>query len=233
MRITLRTLAASAAFAVMATSATAATVNSGWDQDAFVFEAGSPAYRVKGRAPAGIGDTFYIGVSDLGVADNREDAGYTYQATQAFSFSYALDGTISGSIGGTSLTYADGPVGGAFDALLLSLRGPNTAGTYFTLSDVTVNGVDIGDFSGATTAPNETRYWTVSDFTGAGGALNVAGTLSVFGDGDGFTIAGNEALRFEMKLGNSVTAPIPLPAAGWLLVTAIGGLALARRRKTA
>ena len=44
---------------------------------------------------------------------------------------------------------------------------------------------------------------------------------------------GNRGLSHISFYDTGTTAPIPLPAAGWLMVAGLGGLAALRRRKTA
>lgn len=48
---------------------------------------------------------------------------------------------------------------------------------------------------------------------------------------DNLSVAG--AVNYAFSVSNVPPSPVPLPAAGWLLVAAIGGIAATRRRKSA
>lgn len=91
---------------------------------------------------------------------------------------------------------------------------------------MTVNGHSVpGTYGGDDTFSDFgiTGFGTVSDFTVAG---------SIFRDG---TTPGtqNARPRLDLRMGTAEMAPIPLPAAGWMLLAGIGGLAAARRARKA
>jgi hypothetical protein len=71
---------------------------------------------------------------------------------------------------------------------------------------------------------------------GTGDGKNVAlptATFTAIGDGLGFDAVRFVSARKSFEFGNVSVAAIPVPAAGLLLLTAVGGIAALRRRKAA
>ena len=122
----------------------------------------------------------------------------------------------------TTMTTYD-PAGGIFNLNSLSfvLVG-NTAelsvfNTSITATGVLIISFDVGDAFGAATINNNTAY--TYDFNGS-----ADGVTSILFDNTG---------RGNVRIGSidADLAAIPVPAAGFLLVGALGGLAALRRRR--
>lgn len=149
--------------------------------------------------------------------------------TGAFTFAYsALTGVASMSLNGVSIsvdysTSALKPTG--FNDLLFKLRTPNTSAT-LELSGLTLNGSAITPGAISNSVGGET-FWFVRDAI-VGDSFELSGVFT----GTGLTTS-NEANRFEIQAGN--LNAIPLPAAAWMLLGAIGGLGAMgwRKRRTA
>lgn len=186
--------------------------------------------------------TAFAGVSpdalDLNVLD--ENGGVT--GDFLFAPINTTTGSGSGNCGGTCLqfnpnqttTMTTNPAGGTFNLTSLSfiLDGQNAELGVFNLSfgapGTVIISVAVADtIDGTTIAHNN---WYDLNFEGA-----ADGVTSILFDnlGQGNLRIGNIVASVETT---ETIAPIPLPAAGWLLVTALGGLGAAglrRRRKDA
>lgn len=187
------------------------------------FESGDPTVRFRSLNTGG---ELFVGQSDLGVGGNRVEASFTYLASAAFTLNYTqATGTIAASYNGGSAISRVVTPGEAFNALRILMVGPGPDGNYFSLSDLTVNSVAVsGDVVGSTTAPRTFEDFYLSGF--GFGDIALTGTISYFGQiGD----TQSEGARVEFALGN--VAPVPLPAAGWLLLAGLGGLGIAARRR--
>jgi hypothetical protein len=66
--------------------------------------------------------------------------------------------------------------------------------------------------------------WSSASFTLGPGSYEITGTVAQIATG--FS-SGGGALRLD----TTVPSPVPIPAAGWMLVTALGGIAALRRRR--
>lgn len=181
------------------------------------------------------GNEIYVGSGDLGVGANRSEAGFVYAATQTFTVAYnAATGVVTATLGSTTASWTTA-AGQMFNALRVAITGPNTGGgaqngTTLSMTGVSVNGSPVGDIVGATTAPRLTTDWLVSGFAQLAGNVTMTGTLNYFGP-IGTNIS-SEAARIDVTFGTVPTpAPIPLPAAGWLLLAGLGALGAAARRK--
>lgn len=217
-------LAASCLSAPMASAATVYT-----DAASIAnFTAGGPAGRARSQ---NTGNELYVGSGDLGVGGNRAEAAVTYAASQAFSLSYNKDtGVVAGSIGSANQVFS-AAAGLGFNALSVNITGPNTGtGSYFSLTGVTVNGEAAGDFTGAMPPDARTTVTSIiSGFALSGSTITLLGTLNYFGP-LGTNISAEQA-AVNVKFGEF--APIPLPAAAWLLLAGIGGLGMVSRRRRA
>ena len=65
--------------------------------------------------------------------------------------------------------------------------------------------------------------WKSGQYAGVAKVTNV-------GEGNMFMYVGTPALSHFSKI-DTTTTPVPLPAAGWMLIAGVGGLAAMRRRK--
>jgi hypothetical protein len=155
------------------------------------------------------------------------------------------DGSVASlSVGGQTSTVDVNP-NGPWNALSFFLRADSTRfdTSSITVSLATVNGQNIS-FMG-TEAP---LTFAVTDSQGGPSTVGLGITLDGFSTIQsvggtfafnfvpkaGATGSPNSALQFSTKAYNVTEpgpAPIPLPAAGWLLLTALGGLAFAGWRR--
>jgi hypothetical protein len=184
------------------------------------------------------GEEIYVGTGGLGTGANRSAAQYNWALSQPFTVIYnAVTGAISASLGSgaTQATATRATAAGQdFNALRIAVTGPNDnggpqGGTYMTMTGVSVNGEAAGNILGAVSGARVTLGWLLSDFAALPGGVTLTGTLNYFGP-IGRNISA-ESARIDVTFGNVPTpAPIPLPAAGWLLLAGLGALgAMARR----
>ncbi len=89
-----------------------------------------------------------------------------------------------------------------------------------TIWEIVVNGAAVLSFDDP---------FTEASLSGTGDIMLTLGFS--LGDGDHFTVRGTEGANSYIS-GLGVT-PVPLPAAGWLLLGGLGGLAAMKRRKKA
>jgi hypothetical protein len=152
--------------------------------------------RIKGQA----GPDIYLGVTDLGVGENRvsADAGNplpdgTYPIVFAYS---AVENVLSQTGPGAIHLEWDfdlqaKPASMDWDALVLHVRDSNDNGA-IALHNVELNGVPLGDFGQLDVAGTAgAQYWTVS-----GPDFNQDFALSA--DVATINLTGNEALRVEL-----------------------------------
>jgi hypothetical protein len=99
-----------------------------------------------------------------------------------------------------------------------------------TMTGVSVNGTAVGDILGAVSGARVTVNWLVSGFASLAGSVTLTGTLNYFGP-LGTNISAEQA-RIDVTFG-TVPQPIPLPAAGWLLLAGLGARGAVARRPRA
>lgn len=227
MRLLLSALILAAA-TTFGSSASAVTLQTGLDS---TFGNESAAIRFRSFQPTG-GEEIYVGTPDLGVASNRLIADEFNWASggTAFNFSFGLDAntdTLSYSLTGdnvaiaNSATFAQQP---NINAFKLSISDRDRTGDVF-LTNLVVNGTSLGDVSDSNL--NAFQDYTISGVDFSSGIFSITGTINRIGP---FTNS-QESARIELVAGT--VDPIPLPAAGWLLLAGVGGLAAAARRKKA
>ena len=145
-------------------------------------------------------------------------------AGSAFAFDIAFDGASAFSlrIGQTTLTEVVDFSG--VDALLL--RTSNSDGS-FSLTDLVLDGMALG---GPIDANRGYASITDFDFTRAfslTGVANFANDIVTARNGRN----NGSRLAAQFKFVDLGPSPVPLPAAGWLMVAGLGGLVAMRRRK--
>jgi hypothetical protein len=114
------------------------------------------------------GGEIYLGVSDLGVGENRVEANRTWpDGTYLVSFSYDGSGTISSSVDGdNNLEYAKLPDcnGGNWDVMDI-LVVDRSIGTGIAFENVDLNGYALGNFgSFDVSGTSGFQNWTISAF---------------------------------------------------------------------
>lgn len=106
------------------------------------------------------------------------------------------------------------------DDFSLTVVDGESAGTFYRNVDIVGNGYGYYDFN---------QDWTGTTFgIGAADSLCKAWGVTYSCDNwDNFKLKGVKVSYEEME----EISPVPLPAAGWMLIAAVGGMGLMRRRK--
>jgi opacity protein-like surface antigen len=144
-----------------------------------------------------------------------------------FAFSYDGSTSIgSMSLNGVSVSVdytgdADRPAD--FNDLLIKLRLPNDSASMM-LSGLELNGTAVAPASISTNSAGESFWFILDAFSND--TFELTGIFSASG-----LTNSNEANRFEIIAGNYTPEVIPLPAAAWLLLAGVGGLAVAGRKR--
>ncbi|WP_425038315.1 VPLPA-CTERM sorting domain-containing protein [Primorskyibacter sp. S187A] len=185
-----------------------------------------------GGAHAGIIDFEGVTPTDFGDPIDVGDFRFDFTAS-GWLIGDLDDGLTPGEVGnGTNVLYASGgsPVsvtmtridGGAFDVSALS-AAESTGGTadILNVSGAFALGGSIMDDLAVT---NAHQNFTLSGFVGLSSLTFSTATSGAFGE-----------VGFELDNINTmaVTAPVPLPAGGMLLLTGLGAVALTRRKSKA
>lgn len=230
MRKALTALAVAAGM-MAATGASAATIESGTLEQVTGDWSSSLAgrWRDLGENAPGEGN-LYLEAPTVNPPPDSQVSVNPLSGDGAFTFSYdALSGMASMSLNGvaTSVDYsASANKPGGFNDILFKLRTPNDAAT-MTLSGLMLDGAAITPDAISNTSGGE-QFWFVLDAI-TGDSFELSG----FFTGTGLTNS-NEANRFEIQVGNLEVSAVPLPAAAWMLIAGLGGLAaVSRRRKSA
>jgi hypothetical protein len=201
------------------------------------FTSGSPSLEDQEVAVGEIriGNNGLSGDRELGIntpppAANVASGQFSFTSGTAYDFDFgyvAATNTLTLSLGGTSIfTDVFTNVGDANIMYIRAASRDETGDVESTLlSDIMFNG---GGVLGSVLSEDGAR--TYATITGADFASdwNLTGDLTFTGP---FGKTGsNYAVQFKLV----ETTPIPLPAAGWMLIAGVGGLvALKRRRKAA
>jgi hypothetical protein len=140
---------------------------------------------VRFRSQTG-GEEIYVGVGDLGVGANRSGAQYGWALSQPFTVVYdAVTGALSASRG-AGVTQATATRAAAadqsFNALRIAVTGPNDkggpqAGSYMTMTGVSLNGAAAGDILGSVSGARVTVAWLLSGFAEHAGGVTLSVTL--------------------------------------------------------
>jgi len=201
---------------MIAPSVGAATLTPGYNTSLLSADTVGTRYRSQATS-----NEHYVGVNDLGVGSNRSEAGHVWvPGLIDFAFSYnSLSGLISSTLGTNTITF-DGTKGLVSNALKLTLSNQSKKTAVFTVSDLEVNGDPIADLMCASYCD-----WMVTDFPVLS-SLNVTGKINFEGIMDF-----NDQERVKFEITSSAITPVPLPAAGLMLLTGIGGLVVMRRKR--
>jgi hypothetical protein len=175
------------------------------------------------NANGGFADAFFdkdkagLGVCSTPNIASGSKAGWSGCATGAGAGSNTADDNVSATQGGETLTLDFG------QTVTVSQIIFTGEGHKWFEGSVKINGVtyDMGTY-GTNVGPNvKGGYTTFAE----------ALTGSVF-DFEYIPVAGTSRVN-QFYIGAATVAPIPVPAAGLLLLTALGGLGVARRRRKA
>jgi hypothetical protein len=214
---------AAAIMSMSAAQASAATLTPGFDPE---FD-GEVSVRFRSFGNTG-GEEVYLGEPNLGDPANRNAAQFTW-APGAYDFEFVVDldnDLLSATLdGGTPLTYSYTGTP-TINALQVTVADRDGSGELW-LTDLVVNGTALG----AVTVETDEGFqdFMVSGLTAGLSEYTITGVINVSGSFG----TSQELSRIEIRAG-SLPNPIPLPAAGWMLIAGVGGLvALKRRRKAA
>ncbi|PWJ13270.1 trypsin-like serine protease [Jannaschia seohaensis] len=184
-----------------------------------------------------VGYTPFKLAADLVVGEVARMVGYGANGTGDVGHQGTTDGARWAADNVVDWIGAPGGEGGTFYA-----AGANIISTDFDSPDGTSNTLDGGVFNSSpdailyegTTAPGDSGgpllvkrngEWTV-----AGILLGGTTSTSAYGDISWWTdVSHTEARNFIEAAGGEFVAAVPLPAAVWLMLAALGGLALLRR----
>jgi hypothetical protein len=166
------------------------------------------------------GNDLYVGPAAGGFAVRTEAEPTWVVGNNTFSLVYdATTGLLTSTLNSTTVSRNVGA--GLFaTALQLSLNDRSLTNP-LSVSSIIVNGTSMGSLSNS----GAFQDYMVSGIPFSSIGFTISGILNRS------AIAGNpnESTRFDIR---AATAPIPLPAAGWMLLAAFGGLGvMARRRK--
>jgi len=196
----------------------AAVVSPGLDP-AFVQSTAGVRYRSFGNTG---GEEVYIADPNNNFQPPRSAQNLTWlDGDNTFAFTIDLDNDLLTSTvnGNTALTraYTDNPVINAFKVTL-----SNRDDGDISISNLVINGTNVGDFTGAGFLDFTVTGLAPSTLFNLSGAINRSGSFGI----------SQELSRVEFVAGS--VAPIPLPAAAWMLIAGLGGLAaVARKRRAA
>lgn len=164
------------------------------------------------------------GLSGNAGTNSMNAAGWTGQATDFFSFGFTADPGYSVDldelyIGTRSSNTGPGSIGlfSSLDSFSAALVTFNQAGGNFVNSIVDLSG--LPDITGSI----EFRLMQIGSAAANGGATGSSGTFRVTAYFE------NGAFNRNLGLTGTVTAPVPVPAALWLLAPALGAITVRRR----
>lgn len=155
----------------------------------------------------------------------EEDVAWVSGTSYAFSFAYdQLASEFTLDVGGTIIDAAAPSLAGA-NALFIRTRDKN-ATNFIALTNLQLNGHPVPNTGALGGFSSAVEYVEVSgiDFT-ADWSLTGDVTFTFTSGPDGAR-GSSPAAQFKL----TQVEPIPLPAAGWLLIAGVGGLAALRRR---
>ena len=198
------------------------SVELNWQQTAFAAGLTIDGVTLKASGSnvnGGFADAFFDkGKAGLGVCSTPNVAsGKSGCATGAGAGSNTADDNVSATQGGETLTLDFG------QAVRVSQIIFTGEGHKWFQGSVKINGVtyDMGTYGSNVGSNIEGGYTTFAE----------ALTGSVF-DFEYIPVAGTSTVN-QFYIGAATVAPVPVPAAGLLLLTALGGLGVARRRRKA
>ncbi len=159
----------------------------------------------------------------LAFLDNDGDAYDPYPT-------YSLAGSLGGV--GSAFTRTGGPTASrnpnisgaaleeAFITAVASAQGETVIGGSFQKTESTSN---INTGPGSPTDAGDYFLWKAGQYAGVAKLLSIQA-------GNMFSFSGTHGLSHVSHI-STETTPVPLPAAGWMLLAGIGGLAAWRRKK--
>ncbi|MCK6371394.1 MAG: VPLPA-CTERM sorting domain-containing protein [Gammaproteobacteria bacterium] len=193
--------------------------NNNWDM--IIAPAGNP---ISGFAQSNLGnDAALSGNTYAFEAKYTAGTGYSFQIFGSFNGGTLVDPLVS-------WTTADGAKNGksptdSYNAILLNARADGVS--TMTISDLAFS-ISGASTSGSLASPmavagGSMQQWLVADGSLSGTSWTLTGKLN----GTGAAAVGDEGLKFDVYTKN--VSLVPVPAAAWLLASALGGLAGLRR----
>jgi hypothetical protein len=164
-----------------------------------------------------------LGINDpTGAPDAQGQFAWASGTPYAFSFMYDLSaGEFVLDVGGTAISATAPSLAGA-NALFIRTRDRN-ATNFIALTNLALNGHAVPNAGALGGFSADPEYVQVS-------GIDFASDWSLTGDvtftDDGSSRGSSPAAQFKV----TNVAPVPLPAAGWMLVAGVAGLAAMRRR---
>lgn len=170
-------------------------------------------------------DVVTVGGTARQAAAEETDFTHANGAARAFSITFdAAAKRLAVDFAGTTLSAPESLDG--FETLVLRARAGTRGGVFVT--DLVVNGVPVPDLSVGQGAADRRAYLALTGFDPSEPFAMTGNATFAFPAGGRRP---NSAVIFEAKFTDVALAPVPLPAAGLLLLGALGCAAALRRRR--
>ena len=153
-------------------------------------------------------------VSQTAVWMSREWSGQTFGLPANDAYVFSMTATVAGT------SYSTSPIPGAFQSLSDAIGEPGGQSLYF-LDELNYSTTQHSTESQVLLSQYGTTPWSND------GLPIFSATVTGTGYFDSWTSGATSEVDYTIT---SLTAPVPLPAAGWLLLSALGGIGFVGRK---